>query len=315
MVPGVTLDPEVEKWEVNGVVVSELLLKYREESIKKGEKQVLDIYQEELSLNGIFLFDDLNCVYPDCSLVYGFDRDTWQAVMNECKELYPAQSLSKKTKKIINKFAEAGAENFDKCDKIVEKLNNKDQIRESLRNIRKRLELLIREGLLALLQDVPEDDRPTVYADNVDWREIIVASNTVDPKRILDYMYFTPSKGARSPSQAFTKEFRQAHEAMDSNLKWKLSTGTVVEDVLFDYGLNCNYEDVAHSFIIDMTCKELMEKFTEKGIEEIGERSKHPLPDIPEKLMECVNGYVGLTTIECLETRVRKRLYAFGTDF
>ncbi|KAI9493185.1 hypothetical protein BDB00DRAFT_788228 [Zychaea mexicana] len=135
MVPGVTLDPEVEKWEVNGVVVSELLLKYREESIKKGEKQVLDIYQEELSLNGIFLFDDLNCVYPDCSSVYGFDRDTWQAVMNECKELYPAQSLSKKTKKIIKKFAEAGAENFDKCDKIVEKLNNKDQIRESLRNI------------------------------------------------------------------------------------------------------------------------------------------------------------------------------------
>ncbi|KAI7848156.1 hypothetical protein BDC45DRAFT_524176 [Circinella umbellata] len=54
MVPGVTLDLEVEKWEVNGVVVSELLLKYREESIKKGEKQMLDTYQEELSLNGIF---------------------------------------------------------------------------------------------------------------------------------------------------------------------------------------------------------------------------------------------------------------------
>ncbi|KAI7848155.1 hypothetical protein BDC45DRAFT_323126 [Circinella umbellata] len=82
-----------------------------------------------------FLFDDLNCVYPDCSLVYGFDRDTWQAVMNECKELYPTQSLSKKTKKIINKFAEAGTENFEKCDKIAEKLNTKDQIRESLRNI------------------------------------------------------------------------------------------------------------------------------------------------------------------------------------
>ena len=57
------------------------------------------------SLNGIFLFDELNCIYPNSSFEYGLDQENWQAIMNECDELYPIKSLSKETESVINEFS------------------------------------------------------------------------------------------------------------------------------------------------------------------------------------------------------------------
>ncbi|KAI7853017.1 hypothetical protein BDC45DRAFT_536856 [Circinella umbellata] len=97
-------DSTNKRWEVDGVVISDLLLKYREEAFNKGEKNILETYQEEPSLNNIFLFDDSNWICPDSSLEYGFDRNTWEDIIEECNELYLIHSLSKKTESIIKKF-------------------------------------------------------------------------------------------------------------------------------------------------------------------------------------------------------------------
>ncbi|KAI7858040.1 hypothetical protein BDC45DRAFT_434755, partial [Circinella umbellata] len=41
----------------------------------------------------------------------------------------------------------------------------------------------------------------------------------------------------------------------------------------------------------------------------------HPLPEIPEQLLDYLNDSIGLTTIEALETRVRKRYFDFHEEF
>ncbi|KAI9489760.1 hypothetical protein BDB00DRAFT_790822 [Zychaea mexicana] len=113
--PVVKLEDGIEKWKVNGVEVSEALLEYRKLSIEKGERNMLDTYQEELSVNGILLFDDLSSVYPDSSLEYGLHL--------------------KKREAIVNKFAKAGKKKYNECSGIAKELSddedeNNSQIRE-----------------------------------------------------------------------------------------------------------------------------------------------------------------------------------------
>ncbi|KAI7858041.1 hypothetical protein BDC45DRAFT_349037 [Circinella umbellata] len=61
-------------------------------------------------------------------------------------------------------------------------------------------------------------------------------------------------------TETFLKEFTTAYEKMDDEYKWTLSTGKVVEDILYSYGSKCCYEDVSHSFIRDMACDDLVKK-------------------------------------------------------
>ncbi|CAB4401723.1 unnamed protein product [Rhizophagus irregularis] len=46
--------------------------------------------------------------------------------------------------------------------------------------------------------------------------------------------------------------FTQRFQSMKSYKKWKLSTGTYVEDVLYNLGKKCRYHNLVHSFIIDL---------------------------------------------------------------
>ncbi|KAI9258961.1 hypothetical protein BDA99DRAFT_538879 [Phascolomyces articulosus] len=124
----------------NGEKVSEALLEYRKLSIEKGERNMLDTYQEELSVNGIFLFDDMSSVYPDSSLEYWFDNDTWEAITDECRTQYPLVVLSEKTEAIVDKFSKAGKKSYNKCSNIAKELSDDEdkdnsQIRESLISI------------------------------------------------------------------------------------------------------------------------------------------------------------------------------------
>ncbi|KAI7858037.1 hypothetical protein BDC45DRAFT_544033 [Circinella umbellata] len=58
-----------------------------------------------------------------------------------------------------------------------------------------------------------------------------------------------------------------------------------------------------------------MKNFTKEEIEELEGKSPHPLPEIPEQLLNYLNDFIGLTTIEALETRVRKRYFDFHEEF
>ncbi|CAB5359622.1 unnamed protein product [Rhizophagus irregularis] len=65
--------------------------------------------------------------------------------------------------------------------------------------------------------------------------------------------------------------FTQRFQSMKSYKKWKLSTGTYVEDVLYNLGKKCRYHNLVHSFIIDLGDKFVQSGFTSDEINEICE--------------------------------------------
>ncbi|CAG8680613.1 3666_t:CDS:2 [Funneliformis mosseae] len=81
--------------------------------------------------------------------------------------------------------------------------------------------------------------------------------------------YITESDSGKS-SQVLTamkKEIEFIYRKMETQSKWRLSTGKYVEDSLFDFGMVANYEhftSLAHSFIIDPDDETYNSIFTEK---------------------------------------------------
>ncbi|ORY90524.1 hypothetical protein BCR43DRAFT_114634 [Syncephalastrum racemosum] len=68
--------------------------------------------------------------------------------------------------------------------------------------------------------------------------------------------------------------------------KWKLSTGTIVEDKLFEFGLTSEREHAAHSFIINVSDPVWTERFTASELQEISQSRSHPLPPASDALLE-----------------------------
>ncbi|KAI9497237.1 hypothetical protein BDB00DRAFT_805617 [Zychaea mexicana] len=138
--PVITLHEGIAKWEVAGVTISEKLLDYRQATIVKAESKCLDTYQEELSINSIFLFDAIHSVYPSSCLEYGFKSATWEAITEECHELYPLEQLSDSIEATISKFAKAAKRKYAQCTEIIDSIphgggDDTRCIKESLRNI------------------------------------------------------------------------------------------------------------------------------------------------------------------------------------
>lgn len=56
------------------------------------------------SLNGIFVIDNLGSL-TNGALEYGFDKETWKEMVDECDRRYPLQELSTELGASIEKFA------------------------------------------------------------------------------------------------------------------------------------------------------------------------------------------------------------------
>ncbi|KAI7859194.1 hypothetical protein BDC45DRAFT_531095 [Circinella umbellata] len=113
-----------KRWQVNEVDISEALLEYRKLLIEKCESTILDTHQEGLFINGIFLFNDASCVYPDSSLEY-------RVIIEQLKTKYPVIELLEKTKSIISKLR-----SYNECHIITKELSddedeNNSHIQES----------------------------------------------------------------------------------------------------------------------------------------------------------------------------------------
>ncbi|CAG8836109.1 5247_t:CDS:2, partial [Gigaspora margarita] len=65
------------------------------------------------------------------------------------------------------------------------------------------------------------------------------------------------------------KFFREAHKPIPNSLKMWLSTGKIVEDVLFNFCKNMDYEHHAHSYNIDYDDTEVKALFTETEWQEL----------------------------------------------
>ncbi|KAI8146886.1 hypothetical protein BJV82DRAFT_596837 [Fennellomyces sp. T-0311] len=130
----IQLGPNTDKWVVNENEITVALLKFRAGVIERAQRGTLTTYQEELAINCIFVIDGLNSVYPSSELMYGFDDNTWQAMVDECNSRYPLQQLSDATEAALLKFAKAGKRKFADCTSTVNIITN-EYICEALRNI------------------------------------------------------------------------------------------------------------------------------------------------------------------------------------
>ncbi|CAB4427528.1 unnamed protein product [Rhizophagus irregularis] len=120
-------------------------------------------------------------------------------------------------------------------------------------------------------------------------------------------------KGPFRMSEENREEIAKAYRAMDTEYMWKLSSGRIVEEELFELGNDLEFEHAIHSFILDVEDELIMEHFTEEELEEI---SSAPIPEVPE-LSDKVNDFLCkfLGKINLNEIRQIIKESIFGDDY
>ncbi|RGB24452.1 hypothetical protein C1646_747795 [Rhizophagus diaphanus] len=80
---------------------------------------------------------------------------------------------------------------------------------------------------------------------------------------------------------------------MNDSDKWILSTGKIVEDVLYNFGIKCRHEHLCHSFVIDPNDNIYIDEevFTETELDEIREYKLKPMPQMPQDLLTYLNSF------------------------
>ncbi|CAI2181738.1 11046_t:CDS:10 [Funneliformis geosporum] len=102
------------------------------------------------------------------------------------------------------------------------------------------------------------------------------------------------------------KELFTQRQSMKDDKKWKLSTGTYVEDVLYNLGIKCRYNNLVHSFIIDSEDKFVQSGFTSDELTEIREtKSMYESPQIDNELLGYIDSFAKDSTKD-----IRKALYS-----
>ncbi|CAB4407224.1 unnamed protein product [Rhizophagus irregularis] len=96
------------------------------------------------------------------------------------------------------------------------------------------------------------------------------------------------------------EKFREKYSSMETSKKWRLSTGTVVEDKLYDFGLRCAREHLSHSFILDPDDENYLNEgvFTKGELAEIRKFQAKPLPTMSKELATYLNTFRPGTTAE-----------------
>ncbi|PKY26780.1 hypothetical protein RhiirB3_442216 [Rhizophagus irregularis] len=105
----------------------------------------------------------------------------------------------------------------------------------------------------------------------------------------VDYVYSSESSSCDVVEKTkieFT-EFEKTYLKMNDSDKWKLSTGKIVEDALYNFGIKCRHEHLCHSFVIDPNDNIYIneEVFTEAELDEIRKYKLISMPQMPPRLI------------------------------
>ncbi|CAG8465723.1 2740_t:CDS:2 [Paraglomus occultum] len=98
--------------------------------------------------------------------------------------------------------------------------------------------------------------------------------------------------------------FRKTHDAIADTVKLKLSTGKIVEDVLFKFCKNKDYEHHTHSYIVDFDDEDVKALFTDEEWNELT-KDRIEVPSFPRDIAEELAKY-GSKTLKELRTKVMK---------
>ncbi|CEP08874.1 hypothetical protein, partial, partial [Parasitella parasitica] len=113
----------------------------------------------------------------------------------------------------------------------------------------------------------------------------------------------------------FINKFRATYASLADQKKWVLKTGKVVEDEIFQFGLQCQYEHHAHSFIITPDDPVWKSRFTADELKEIRSKNSNPLPPCSDTLLSYLNTFTDSKTVDELIKRTRKRHFDFDEEF
>ncbi|CAG8765385.1 8_t:CDS:10, partial [Dentiscutata erythropus] len=121
-----------------------------------------------------------------------------------------------------------------------------------------------------------------------------------------DYVYSSESSSCASSDNNDTvvdgselkmnidlSEFKKKYSKMNDSDKWTLSTGKIVEDALYNFGIKCRHEHLCHSFVIDPNDKIYVDEevFTESELDEIRTYKIKPMPLMPQDLLTYLNSF------------------------
>lgn len=103
------------------------------------------------------------------------------------------------------------------------------------------------------------------------------------------------------------EKYEKSYAKLDDSNKWVLTTGTVVEDALYKFGLRCKYEHLAHSFVLDPDDDTYLKEnvFTESELSEIRHFQAKETPLMPLDLIKYLNSFNLKTTSE-----IRKQIFS-----
>lgn len=109
--------------------------------------------------------------------------------------------------------------------------------------------------------------------------------------------------------------FEQNFSAMKKEEKWYLSSGKCVEDELYAFGMQCVEEHPSHSFIIDVSDKNLVKYnvFDDNELKEIESFNKKERPTMPLTLRDYLNSFNKTTA-----TDIRREVFKsqnFDNDY
>ncbi|CAG8791185.1 23578_t:CDS:2, partial [Cetraspora pellucida] len=98
--------------------------------------------------------------------------------------------------------------------------------------------------------------------------------------------------------------FCKAHYAIPNSSKLQLSTGRIVEDILFEFAKDMDYEHNAHSYIVDFDDKDVRVLFTDTEWNELT-KDRIGVPSVSRDIAEELAKY-GSKTLKELRTKVMK---------
>ncbi|ORX53067.1 hypothetical protein DM01DRAFT_1049958 [Hesseltinella vesiculosa] len=104
---------------------------------------------------------------------------------------------------------------------------------------------------------------------------------------------------------------------MDDEKKWILSTGSVVEDKLYEYACTKADEHLSHSFILDVNDATYVKDgvFTTDEISEIHAFEPKAMPKLPDDLMEYLKSFEVNTTQELRSALYKAHPWQLDFDF
>ncbi|KAI8065806.1 hypothetical protein BC940DRAFT_303641 [Gongronella butleri] len=110
------------------------------------------------------------------------------------------------------------------------------------------------------------------------------------------------------------EDYKKKHHAMDDTHKWRLMTGKVVEDALFEYGLTQTNEHLVHQFVMDPYSPEMETIFNAMELAEIRTSNIKPLPPMPTALRDYIATFNKTTAKEIRETLDTRQPWQLNYD-